>query len=457
MIRSKLLNPDQSMQVIKLLKANGHMNTSKRYYTPVINETSDPHIIADNKNTGNDVDLNNTLRTIFNNTTGKTTVAQEFKNIVRKLSANPTPLLLDQKDLEVIKKLMLNVLGTQYNKRQPNAITIQSLSTKLNYKIQRGKINNNLIVKRIVQFKETQPINVNIPLKVPRPQINNPSKKIKLKPSLSLSLKDTTQGKTDIVEVLDMLEAHLLNNTRNQNDLYQIFSNILEETNPENLVGKTSHKTMDNDTINLEYLTSYLNRMETQESQKQSVLKEQQRVYNWNQSVKNMNQTNKLILNDIVSLFNPLTWLTKKNKSLQRSVWNLNSLKQIIESEYMVLDLKTGNKEKYDNKAERLPINTQNKDMFEIVNNSQLPPEVTLSKIKSEQQNNWKLLGTLYSNNEKVIFEKRITRTKRSYLSYILGTATLLMISGVSYESYTKRQQKKSPKVKESSTDEQSD
>ena len=156
-------------------------------------------------------------------------------------------------------------------------------------------------------------------------------------------------------------------------------------------------------------------------------------------------------------MFNPLTWLTKKNKSLQRSVWNLNSLKQIIESEYMVLDLKTGNKEKYDNKAERLPINTQNKDMFEIVNNSQLPPEVTLSKIKSEQQNNWKLLGTLYSNNEKVIFEKRITRTKRSYLSYILGTATLLMISGVSYESYTKRQQKKSPKVKESSTDEQSD
>lgn len=428
----------QFLQILKILKERNPWNPWRQYHARATTEIHDPHVISNNRTTHDESDLTTALRILFNADTDKTNVVQEFKRVVQKLNADPTPSsLLTRKDSNVVKKLLLDVLGPQHNKGQTKAHTIQSLSRKMNIAIQRGKISNNLIAKRIKQFKETQPINVNIPLKVSTDKTKYQSENKDLKPSLSLNLTDTTsKGKTNIVEVLDLLETHLLNNKRNQNDLYQIFSNILEETKPENLVNTKSHTHPNNDTINLDHLTSYLQKMEVQESQKQSVLKEQQRVYNWNDSVKTINQANKLIVHDILSLFNPLSWIFRKNKFLQRSVWNLSGNKPIMELSYMILDLKTGRKEKYDDKAERLPINIQNKDMFEIVNNSQLHPEESLSKIKAEQQNNWKLLGTLYNNNNKAIFEKRVSKTKRSYIPYFLGTSIILLVGGFSYKSY---------------------
>lgn len=424
----------QLVPLTRILKVRSHLNSSRQYRARATTET---HIASNNRTVNDDLDLATTLRILFNTATDKTKVVQEFKWIVKKLNADPTSSLINKKDLNVMKKLMLDVLGPQYSKGQTKASTIQSLSQKMNIAIQRGKISNNLIAKRIKQFKETQPINVNIPLKVYEDKIKSPSSNEDLSPLLSLNLTDTTiKGKSDIVDVLDLLETHLLNNKKNQNDLYQIFSNILEETKPENLGNKNSHTHLDNDTINLDHLTSYLQKMEIQESQRQSVLKEQQRVYNWNDSVKTINQANKLILNDILLLFNPLSWIFRKNKSLQRSVWNLRGKKQIMQLSYMILDLKTGHKEEYDKKAERFPINIQNKDMFEIVNNSQLSPEVSLSKIKAEQKNNWKLLGTLYNNNHKAIFEKSVSKIKRSYIPYILGSSIILLIGCFSYKSY---------------------
>lgn len=452
---------------------------STRCYATVVNGSKKIYIPTLGKNDLDGIELNLLLRTIFDPSIDRSAVIKEFKLLVDSLNTSSNVLYEkknNKQDLDIVKKLILNVLGPKYQYEINKTATLQTISRKLKTIIESNKISDKVIFQRITKFRETQPINVNIPLNAKKANTKTNLEKYDLQPSLSLSLGQTnnndknitsrtlatTEGRSDssddmntfattnkvnvtnkkntqndILEILDKLEIHLLNKNTNTNDLYQIFSNMLEETKPENLLGKHLQSPSDRDIINLDNLTSYLNKIETQEYQKKVVLKEQQRIYNWNKSITAMNKTNELILNDILSLFNPISWITSNKNRRIRSFWGTKSSNQIICTEYKIYDLQTNKTMNYDTKLERFPLNIDYKDMFEIINNAQLSPEVALSKLKNQQTDDWRLVGSLFNEPNKIIFKRMIKSNNTSYFSYILKGVFIVISCGIGYQTYT--------------------
>lgn len=458
--------------MIKVVKHPIMLKYLRRHYATVVNGSKKPYISTLEKN--NIDDLNQSLRTIFNPKIDKSVVIKEFKLLVNKLNTSSN-IFYEKKhciqELDIIKNLLLDVFGSKYQVELDTKVRLQTISEELKAIIESNKINNEVIFQRIAQFRNTQPINVNVPLNATKTKSSTTLGEKVLQPSLSLSLgntnghsKNTTNnaiivekdrnnhnnnstftninkvntnnknnGQNDILEILDKLESHLLNKNTNTNDLYQIFSNMLEETKPENQLGKHLQSSSDSDIINLDYLKSYLNKIETQEYQKKVVLKEQQRIYNWNTSVAAMNKTNKLVLNDILSLFNPLTWIMSDKNRRIRSLWGVKNSNYF--TEYKIYDLQTDKTTNYNTKSERFPLNIEHKDMFEIINNAQLYPEFILSKLKSQQTDNWRLVGSLFNDPNKIIFKRMISTSNISYFSYILKSVCIVISCNILYKT----------------------
>lgn len=288
-----------------------------------------------------------------------------------------------------------------------------------------GHLNDNQLLDSVKKFQRTALSNISIPNHIVKHPIAYN------RATLPINFDNlTSEHDIDIMATLDKLANKISRNKSKGNEMYQIFNNILEEQNELNVRNKAritkSGNLSDNlqltkIKIDLNVLKDYLHRIEEQESQKNAM---KQRIFDWNHSMKLMNEiSNEKIVHE--SIFKPFS-------SLFSSIFPRKKGKDFkVKTQMLILDLKTNKNDILKTIPPRLSFNTRKVDAITISNSSSLNPTLVLNKIKELQFKNWKLIGDLYNEKDKVIFGRDIkiyNGGKNGKKSFILPTISLVTL-----------------------------
>ncbi|CCK72264.1 uncharacterized protein KNAG_0J01830 [Huiozyma naganishii CBS 8797] len=337
------------------------------------------------------------LDTLFNAKLPKKTVVNQFKKILREKNHSPKSVKGDKPVQSHFDKLSTTIVEKYGSKRDANNGT---RSTGVLYQlILQNRIKDDQLYEGIVSFASCQTTNVAEPNKVDIPQSSKRTGPIK-----SIPLDIHKSKNVNIEQILDRLERQLLKKSHKTNELYQVLSNIIEEAD-EFSNKPRDHDVVEDRNINILALERYLKKVEEEKEQKQHVIREQEKIYNWNQFA----QENKPLLagQSVLQRYfvnsNPFTKMVKGwNRLFDSSKVNTTASNE----EFMIYDMKRGEESLLKNKDGRIPYNLGQRGYLGIVNSSHYTPDEISAVVKKYENNSWVLVGNIYNANEKLVFKK---------------------------------------------------
>lgn len=317
---------------------------------------------------------------VINSETPRQEKIKYFKQYLQSSLNNKVPIPQE------FKAIILRLSNRRIKEGQ-SSISIRKELQKL---ILQRRISDDQIYNCIMELSNKKIVNVTVPHHIEKQEGDVKKLNIDLKPTSNDDFKDLFQK----------LEEHLTGKSRNTNDLYQIISNLLEESKErEDLSFSSEHHT---NNVNLHSLHDYLNKIDTQEKQKQAVINAEKRLYDWKNTIEPLNMTTSQLF------FNSIK-LSKIGKIISNKAYEEGN-KKSIRCDYLILDLKDNSKIIKDFQNLRASLNIQDRDVIGILNNSKQAPDIVLNKIKKLEKSQWKPVGNVYGNNEQIVF-KRISKS----------------------------------------------
>ncbi|CCF59641.1 hypothetical protein KAFR_0H02320 [Kazachstania africana CBS 2517] len=326
------------------------------------------------------------LRVLFDPDRPRDASVRSFK-ILLKLSAESKLVIEKYPRYEKL----LKTLSTQKVKSQASMSTI---ARKLYTLAVQRRISDEDIYSALLKVLDEDIINVLIP-KVPPTGTTTSTNKTR-KPVFDIGLHPENTDYLDVI--LEQLEK----NTVNTNDLYQIISNIIEESNErEGLQPNEKGNTKD---INLNSLKNYLHEIDIQNTHKNLFLTEQKKTYDWNRPKEPLHFSGGNILFDSVAKTNVKLPISKLQNKAIDIIFNLPPRFGKNKRKCLLFNLK-------DQKSsiEKLELNDRSLDIvfqghLGIINASQIQPEYVKQVINDVEKKGWNAAGFVKNNPEMIIF-----------------------------------------------------
>lgn len=333
--------------------------------------------------------------------------------------------------VHILSRLITFILN-DIHYRKPTARNPFNTLYKL---IRTGQIKDKALLNSIKKFQTTTLSNICVPT----------TKNGKLKSShtsmnLPINLnKLNNQPEKDLLVTVNNLTKKFNTSNSKSNELYQIFNNILEEQHERNKVIKSGisddleHEPSKEKAMDLNLLKEYLQRIEEQEIQKNAM---KQRMFDWDRSLETMRKiSNEKIVYHF--LFDPIS-------SWFHSLLPTRRERTVLRKEILILNLLNDKSDRLKTIPSRLSFNIKKMDAISVSNNSSLNPVVVSNKIKKLERENWKLLGHLYNENDKIIFERDINPSvlkNKNRFWFIISTTSFISVLSFFYLG-NKNQQK---------------
>ncbi|CAB4252706.1 Mrx4p KABA2_02S02508 [Maudiozyma barnettii] len=352
--------------------------------------------------------------------TSELTVVKQLKKKIYVMANSKGPIKNDTQFNDALKQLSVN--------RFPSTLSPKQISNELYVLILQNRVSDNEIYRAIQNSRKDGDI-VNV--KVPKTQYSK--KKIQnTKTHKNPIPRDLKPQKTS--EFDNLLQEILEIDHNHSNELHQILSNIIEESNElQEFKSQSLGIEHDNNQINIKILETYLHNIRNKQDQKKSVLEAQKKVYDWNHSFDSLhtyNSKNISVEMEPQRLFNREFWMSYVNKYFSNS-----KVQPIKESEYLFMNLKTNSEsvETYNETTHSL-IHLQQSDLLNIINRSSITPEEVLKRLKELQNKNWKLMGNITDSPEVLMFEKpnsnkKFPRYKYTIFLFLTGVTFIPLIS----------------------------
>lgn len=206
----------------------------------------------------------------------------------------------------------------------------------------------------------------------------------------------------------------------NSNELYQVLSNLIEESSEsQKFVSEAVGEKSDVKQINIRTLEEYLKLIGKRQQQKDFVIKEQKKVYDWNRALESTPH------HEIDAVAGSIRHGSAADASLSRV------FKELFKSfggkrsngitQYMLLNVKTNAKSHKDpSDISHALMYLEDMDIINIANRTTINQNdirIQLNKLKTE---NWEPLGTLSDSPEVIVLEKKIEKSS-SFSKWYLG------------------------------------
>lgn len=291
---------------------------------------------------------------------------------------------------DIIKQLSQN--------RFPANLNIKQISHELYILMLQNRISDKEINKAIKDsLKDEVIVNVKVP-KIPRDV-----KVIKTAKTTHIPHDLEPQQNTGFDNILRQIAEM---DHSNSNELYQIITNLIEESNEfQEFSTNASNNPKDINQININVLESYINKVKTKQKQKKSLLEEQKKVYDWNNNIDSpIGYESRNLLREMQSksIFN--------GKRLFNSWKNLLQIKNSPSNDnhqYLFINLKTNSETiRNGNESNNYLMHLQQSDLLNIINRASVTPDELTQRLNDLQTQKWKLLGNIMDSPEVLIFSK---------------------------------------------------
>lgn len=315
---------------------------------------------------------------------------------------------------DIIKQLSQNRFPADSNSKQ--------ISHELYILMLQNRISDNEINKAIKDsMKDEVIVNVKVP-KIPR--MNKVDKTAK---SSHIPHDLEPQQNTGFDDILRQIAEM---DHSNSNELYQIVTNLIEESNEiQKFSSNASKDPNDINQININVLESYINKVKTRQKQKKSLLEEQKKIYDWSNNIdsplryESRNLLQEMQTKSIFSwkyLFNSL----RKKKLLKSPTSN-------DDYQYLFINLKTNTEHiRNSNESNNYLMHLQQSDLLNIINRASVTPDEVTKRLKDLEAENWELLGNIMDSPEVLIFSK--SQEKKAINStYVLLLSLLIPLFSI--------------------------
>ena len=383
------------------------------------------------------------VQLLFREDTPKAQSVKRAKKILAKVSEGKYDGLTDPK-----LEHFITVLSRD---KVPNNSTLRNRSRQLYSLIIRNKISDDEIYDAIREAVSRDSNNIIVNVKLPKSteQHSSPLKKNLRQRSFNGIRGLHPQEENQFNKILEKIENNSIHHT---NDLYQILSNLIEESNEMQVFqgsNSSSHNDVDSKgkAINLQYLEDYLTQLEKNEKQKNLYIKEQQRVYDWSQN----SASDTAIPSGAQLLFNSRD---KRGHRLPFQMGNIFNFRDnlssgwigpnssVSPSKYLFLNLKDGTKDiKVVKNTNYSSYSINYRDLLGIVNSVGGMHEDVLSQIQKVGQEGWVPIGNLHDEPKVVVFKRN---SEDAGATAVTGAKLAVLVSlflGISLSVYYLKRQ----------------
>ena len=387
---------------------------------------------------GNNTNQNiSNVQLLFKEDTPKAQSVKRAKKILAKVSDGKYDGITDPK-----LEHFITVLSRD---RVPNNATLRNRSRQLYSLIIRNKITDDEVYEAIRETsKGSNNIIVNVKLPKSTEQHSLPLKKNSKQKSFNGIRGLHPQEENQFNKILEKIENNSIHHT---NDLYQILSNLIEESN-EMQIFQGSHGGghtgvgSKGKAINLQYLEDYLTQLEKNERQKNLYLKEQQRVYDWSQT----SASDTAIPSGVQLLFNSRDKRGSRRPFQMGDIFSFRSNlssgwigpnSSVSPSKYLFLNLKDGTKDiKVVKDTNYSGYSIDYRDLLGIVNSVGSMHEDVFSQIQKVGEDGWVPIGNLHDEPKIVVFKRNSEDAGTTAVTSAKLAILLSLLLGISLGVY---------------------
>ena len=199
------------------------------------------------------------------------------------------------------------------------------------------------------------------------------------------------------------------------NELYQVLSNMIEESNEsQKFVSEAAPGVKaDAKDINIKTLEDYLKLISRRQQQREFVVKQQKKIYDWNRALEESSTAPHRQLDAVMS--GSIRYGSAADATLGRvfrEIWkSLTSMEDSTTSQYMLFNAKT-NKEalKTHSEISHALMLLQKTDIINIANRASRDQKDIVSKLKELETQQWEPLGTILDAPDTIILEKKVRK-----------------------------------------------
>lgn len=358
------------------------------------------------------------------------------RNTALKLLKHELWFVSNHKKLQTLDPRLDNLVNILSSHRFPTNIDKRKMVKELYTLIIQNRINDDELYKAIQSaLRSAKIVNVNVPKAEVVSAHDNRQKQNNHIPT---DIKPQGNSKLD-----NILQQFLEVKDSNFNELYQLVSNLIEESSEYQKFSANAEKKVGiSNEIDITTLEDYLHKVSTKQKQKKEVLKKKKKVYDWNHSVEKLQNYSggHLLFQGIESnnVFRNKSW-----RDITNSLPSLLKPKAAPSNEFLFLNLRDNSESiKNLNSSNRILFNLQKSDLFGMISNSSYTPDEIINRLNILKVQNWKLLGRLYESPEILVLEKRTTMNKSYRSTYLLVITSIGIISLIIFFNSSRKEDK---------------
>ncbi|CCD27316.1 Mrx4p NDAI_0K01250 [Naumovozyma dairenensis CBS 421] len=355
---------------------------------------------------------------VFDPTKSKNAALKLFrKNIIIASTSKWIPVANSK------EAILLASLGSTFEKEY--VVSKDSLK-KLYNRILTNKINDDYIYQLIKDTHPNKVTNIKIP------NVNSKSQT-----SLANPAKESINFKPQRHAHVEKILKQLLNYDISKKDMIEVLNALLINISPSENTELSAGEIDGGKAVNIVDLERYLKKLINEDIQKKKLKELQWKTYNWGQVVESpIFKPGSTLFEQYRLSNNILLRIVDKVINARNYLYNNKARNNNIAKEYLIFDLKDKSRHKPSNILKNSMFTICYRDLFAVINSSEKPPEETLTFINEITKEDWTLVGNLYEDHNKLIFErpmkqKNSTVNRKKVLwvtSGLLVTSTLFVL-----------------------------
>lgn len=199
------------------------------------------------------------------------------------------------------------------------------------------------------------------------------------------------------------------------NELYQVLSNMIEESNESQKFVSEAAPGAKADTkdINIKTLEDYLKLISKRQQQREFVVKQQKKIYDWNRALEESSTAPHRQLDAIMS--GSIRYGSAADATLGRvfkEIWkSLTSVEDSTASQYMLFNAKTNREAlKTHSEVSHALMLLQKTDVINIANRASRDQKDIVTKLRELETQQWQPLGTILDAPDTIVLQKKVRK-----------------------------------------------